>query len=165
MDLNNISLHPHLVAGLYTRTLVEALPAPPAPSSDMPSFRFLGSGKKGILVVVEEAELPFLTDASLQFLSSVLAACKLSIADVAIINHFHTAGQDYKEVLAHFHSRQILLFGVEPVRFGLPVQFPPFQLQAFDGATYLFAPPLPHIEQDKVLKGKLWAGLKTLFCL
>ncbi len=57
----------------------------------------------------------------------------------------------------------MILFGVPPLSIDLPINFPPFQLQAFNKRTYLYSPALAELEQDKALKGKLWGCLKTLF--
>ncbi len=95
-------------------------------------------------------------------LTTVLAACKLSIADIGILNLFHNQISDLQNFV-NAEAKNILLFGVEPLSIGLPINFPAFQLQAFNNRTYLHAPALLQIEQDKALKTRLWTSLKAMF--
>lgn len=160
MDLNSIKLTPQLTAELYANTLIEtetnAVPQPPA-------INYLGNNQKHILIVTVNASETFLTDNELAFLTNILAACQLSMADVAIINKAQYTVADYTEMLDVLQSKIVILFGVDPLTFGLPINFPHFQLQSFHQHIYLYAPELKEIEQDKGLKAKLWSSLKSLF--
>lgn len=122
----------------------------------------LGGNKKGILIVVSNDAYPYLPDTELEFLSNILSACRLSIADVAIVN-FHHYPQPYTELLKQFNSKQVLLMGVTPQQVDLPFNFPHFQLQNFDQRTYLCAMPLGPISQNRDLKMQLWGCLKNMF--
>jgi hypothetical protein len=162
MSLNNIKLTPYSIADLYTNNLIETkINTPQQP----PAIKYAGSNTKHILLVVDTVETPVLPENELSFLTNILAACKLSLADVALVQKQALPATDYTTVTAHFKSRFVLLFNVDPITFGLPLNFPFFQLQQFNGITYLYAPSLKDIEQDKTLKASLWAGLKKMFNL
>lgn len=122
----------------------------------------LGGNKKGVLILVKNDTAPFLPDSDLEFLSAILSACRLSIADVAIVN-LHHYPQPYTALLEQFTARQVLLMGVTPQEVDLPFHFPHFQLQPFDSRTYLSAYPLRQMAQDRSLKMQLWSCLKQLF--
>lgn len=122
----------------------------------------LGGNKKGILILVSNDQYPYLPDAELDFLSNILGACRLSIADVAIVN-LHHYPQPYTELVKQFGSRQVLLMGITPQQIDLPFNFPHFQLQNFDQRTYLCALPLGPISQSRDLKMQLWGCLKNMF--
>lgn len=159
MSLNIINLEPYLVASLYEHTLVEEVEI-----DSSPLYKFLGKNRKQILVIVRKNDVAFADDKELQFLSSVLAACKLSLEDIAIINESNLPpGTSYLSLLQFFNSRYILMFDVTPQTIDLPFNFPHFQLQQFDQHTYLSAPALKEIEIEKALKARLWNSLKTLF--
>lgn len=160
MSLNNIQLKPQLLADLYSDVLVETHASPVPEKQD---FRTLGGNRRQVAVVVQHRGIPFLPDQELAFLTNILAACKLSIADIAIINFESMEELVLQEGLEQLNSRQVLLFGVEPLAIGLPIHFPVFQLQQFSKRTYVQAPPLSEIENDKNLKQKLWNSLKSLF--
>ncbi len=160
MTLNTIQLNPSMLAEFYAGVLVETGPLA-APSTK--EIRFLGNNKKNILVMVNHEEIPFLTDTELNFLSQVLGACRLSLADIAIVNFHPDGSTQIQEVFHTLQPVKILLFNVDPLSIGLPINFPWFQVQDFDRRKYLFSPSLSEIEQDKLLKQKLWASLKNMF--
>jgi hypothetical protein len=104
-----------------------------------------------------------LPDEQLNFITGALTACKLGLADVAILNISHTPSGKYKEIYNEFKSKVTILFGVTPAEFEMPVDFPEFQVQAFNNCTYLHSPELSKLEADKVLKSKFWVCLRRLF--
>ncbi len=185
MDINHIELSNLALASLYKGHLVESVsaapvsagnsavrkdPIPPVPdqvvATTQPApaaFKSLGSNQQNILILVSQQDVVFLPDQSLKFLTGILTACKLSLADVAILNLHQYSGTGYKELLAFFNSKKVLLFGVEPEGIQLPLNFPAFQSQSFNGCTYIWAPELKDMENDRVLKTQLWNSLKQLF--
>ncbi len=174
MSLNNIILSAGLLADLYPAALVEtgesqpqaALPVNPDSDRESKSpqtgLKYLGENRKNILVVVDSRDVVYLPDDDLRLLMNMLAACHLGLGDVAVLNSFSHAAS-YKTITDELKSRVVLLFGVEPVSFGLPMSFPQFQVQPFTGISFLYAPSLQALQEDKVLKSKLWVTLKRLF--
>lgn len=161
MSLNNINLPSTLLVDLYANVLVECdamnMPEPP-------KAVYLGKAQKGILIVVANQDAPFLSDTERAFLTSVLTACQLSIADTAIVN-FSRDKKSYAEWGSFLNINTTLLFGVSPIDFGLPINFPDFQVQEFSKSTYIAAPSLLSLEKDKELKKSLWVSLKKHFGL
>ena len=175
MGLNDLRLPPALISALYPQSLVsieqDEILAPveskktevPASLAVEPKLKYLGDNKKNILVVVNYTDAVHLPDGSLAFLSNMLGACSLSLVDVAIINKNNFKDQQYPELVTRFNSRIIFLFGIDPQTFGLPVNFPHYQVQKLANATFLYAPDLEALKEDAGEKRKLWAGLKTIF--
>ena len=183
MDLNHVDLSPSLIAQLYGSVLIEetkssAVVNPPGASRDEiitpssiasareeESLKYLGENRKQILIIVDHNNAVHIPDEELSFLVAMLTACKLTIADVAILNRNNAPSLGQKQLVERFRSRVVFLFGVEPVDFGLPMSFPEFQLQAFAGATYLYAPALAAFKDNAEVKRKLWEALKRLFVI
>ena len=159
MSLNNISLSPRLIADLYPNSLIEQLTPIPIPDT----IKFLGNNKKNILVLISKDNITFLENDELDFLSSILVACKLSLADVAIVNINSLTVINYRSIISQLKSKTILMFDVASDSIDLPFNYPYFQVQQFDQCTYLSAPGLKNIETDKTLKTQLWGCLKKLF--
>lgn len=164
MSLNNIELTPHNLAGLYGDVLIESV-TNTVPDKPRLKARHLGNNRKNITIIVNHETVPFLPDPELSFLTSILNACRLSLADIAIINFQQFNPNNLEESVDELSPKQVLLFGIDPLSIGLPIQFPQFQLQQFNQRTYHYAPALSDLENDKDLKQKLWANLKTLFGL
>ena len=164
MSLNNIQLSPQQLADWYSQVLIETT-ATAVPEPEAPEYYALGGNAKKVLIVVSEEKEPFLPDSELTFLTSILTACKLNLADIALVNFEKMEQKDYKALVQYFNSRVVLLFNVSPLQFGLPINFPHFQIQEFNKCTYLFAPELRLVESDKQLKKELWTSLKNIFGL
>jgi len=180
MNLNHIRLTASFVADLYPASLIEdetagnhtksrdlakeITPASGTGSETVP-WKSLGDNRKNILVIVRNQDTVYLPDQELSFLTGILSACKLSLADVAIVNLHNHPDTSYKELTAFFKSKIVLLFDTGPAAFGLPMSFPHYQIQAFAGNSFLYSPSLKELENDRVEKSKLWVCLKRLFNL
>jgi hypothetical protein len=195
MELNNIRLTGLAIDELYKDTLLypadntHASPAPlrepataPAPSpadtsvhspspTDTPPpvpnlYKSLGNNRRAVTILVHSPGTAYLPDDQLSFLSKILLACQMTLADIAIVN---TATQPVliATLRQQLHPKAVLLFGLEPVAINLPINFPLFRLQPYDDCTYLAAPPLHLLvgqsEESRLLKSKLWVCLKSLF--
>lgn len=172
MDLNHLELPSYLIADLYKKSLVEPVKKPGSVQKSEPDieinhinsvWKYLGNNHNNILIIVNTNEAVYLLDHELAFLTGILGACKLSIADVAIMNLKNHPNASYKELISFFKSKIVFLFDVEPVVFGLPVNFPHYQVQAFVNTSFLFSPSLKELENDKLKKSKLWVCLRRLF--
>ena len=177
MSLNHIHLPAIAIADLYKSVLIASNDAPvieretvsteilSTEKSSKQSINFLGSNKKQIVIIVNYKDDLYIPDDSLAFLTSILTACKLNLADIALVN-FKTAGIiSYKDFFKAIPATSVLLFNVTPDIISVPMNFPFFQVQHFDGINYLSSPSLDEIEKDKLLKGNLWTSLKKIFNL
>ncbi|MBZ4190504.1 hypothetical protein [Niabella beijingensis] len=180
MSLNKIDLSPQLVARLYPKSLsmdpgtqappaVQPEPAVVVPPGNAPvtmaapEWKSLGGNKKNILVVVHYPGDLHLPDTSFQFLSQLLNACRLTPNDVVIINRNNYPDAGHQELLEHFQSRTVLLFGTTAAAFGFPFETPPYQVQHYTELVIMHAPALHELKDDKAAKTQLWASLKKIF--
>lgn len=177
MSLNNIQLHPSLLVDMYRTSLVEtkenvrpeekkhtrAAIETDAKDTKVLSWKYLGEFKKNILIVVRYKEVPYLPDEQLNFLTSVLSACKLNLGDVAVFNTANAPSALYNDLQEKFKSNFTILLGLTPEEIEMPLNFPEFQVQTFNNCTFLHTPVLEVLETDKVLKSKLWVCLKKMF--
>ena len=93
MSLNSIKFEPTDIAFLFKNSLVEidaeqqALPQTKIETVQINTgWKYLGENKKKTLVVVRNADAVHIPDKQLSFLTKLLAACNLNLADVAIFN-------------------------------------------------------------------------------
>ena len=172
MSLNSIKFEPTDIAFLFKNSLVDINAKQQVlPQTDIitepitTGFKYLGENKKKTLVVVRNADAVHIPDKQISFLTKLLAACNLNLADVAIFNFQDHSSSEFNEILNYFKPKVVLLFDVEPAEFGLPMIFPQFQVQGHKDAVFVTSPSLNVIEPDKSLKGKLWVCLKKIFNL
>ena len=167
MGLNRIVLPEFLLSSLYKFHLIDPFEEKkeliPVKKQELIQWKFLGNNEKNILIIVDCKNETHLPDDQLDLLTNLLSACKLSVGDIALLNIASNPPVFYKDCCDFFKSKIVFLFGVEPVSIGLPVSFPQFQIQPFSGLSYLFLPPLNAINDDKVLKSKLWVCFRRIF--
>jgi hypothetical protein len=123
----------------------------------------LGENRKGIIIAVDYTDAATIRENDLTFLLNILNACKLGLRDVVIINLHGLPTEARQCIHKTFPATVFLMFGVNAADLSLPVRFPEYQRQAFDGIQYLSAPHLASLEQDAQSKKQLWACLKAIF--
>lgn len=179
-------LPPFVLGELYSKSLVvlenpmtgqeqpQPLPSPTNTSQVVISLptaqpiKFLGNNSRKIVLLVKYPGEAFLPDEQLQFLTKILGACKLNLGDVAIINQAHFS-IDFEVIQKELSPQQLLLFGIDPSAIRLPIQFPDFKPQSFNGCIFLKSPAAEHLNQEneeaRNRKMQLWNALKQLFQL
>lgn len=129
-------------------------------------MRWLGENNSAVTLVVNYTNETFMPDAQLQFLTKILEACKLNLGDVALVNAAKS-GVSSAAIKEQLRPAKLILFGVDADQIGLPIRFPEFKLQAYDGTTYLQLPAADKMNgtdaESKLLKSKSWVCLKSLF--
>lgn len=165
MNLNNTILPEGVIAALYSTSLVSLSEGTSKDTSSGAPLKFLGANQKQVTILVSEAESRFLNDRSFNFLTGILKACNLDMSDIALINIAQSGNLHYVTINDTTNPRTVLLFGLSAGAISLPIHFPEFQVQPFNGVSYLSAPALEAIENDQTLKAGLWGCLKSIFQL
>lgn len=164
MSLDNIQLNNKVVVDLYKKSLISLeIHQPTNEKKGTTGLNFLGENLKNILILVNMEGHKYLAENDLDFLSKILAACKLTIADVAIVNIFQNNLIDYDSLLAQFNPIKIIFFKVDPKELGFPLMFPLYKPQTYHSQTYLTADALAELQQNIELKKTFWNALKQIF--
>jgi hypothetical protein len=129
---------------------------------------YLGNNGKKVVILIKEAEVAFINDQHLQFLSNILNACKLNLGDIALVNHINNP-LVYADLKQKLQPKFIIAFDLQPKEIQLPFTIPNYQVQLHDNCKFLFAATLKMMEGDskeaKLEKSKLWMSLKNMFQL
>ena len=177
MSLNSIKFETTDIALLFKNSLVDIhdkkqeLPKEDGKSpivtkeSATSGWKYLGENKKKTLIIVRYSDAVHLPDKQLSFLTKLLSACNLNLGDVAIFNFQHHDASQFNDIINLFQPKTVLLFETKPNEFGMPMNFPDFQVQAYKDAVFVSSPSLETIEPNKDLKGKLWTCLKKIYNL
>ncbi|MFY8166041.1 MAG: hypothetical protein ACOVJ8_05575, partial [Sediminibacterium sp.] len=131
-------------------------------------LRYLGDHLKKIMIIVKDENAVHLNETDLGLLSSILNACKLTLADIALVN---LANQPFslQDLLETLPSVLVISFEVNSAQ--LKIKLPgTLYKQIILGETHLlFSNSLSSMqgpEQNaKIEKSKLWTALKVLFQL
>lgn len=164
MSLDNIQLNPKVIEELYKNSLIslDIIQSKNHNTADAGIF-CLGGNNKNVVIVVNEPGQKYLSDDSLQFLTSILAACKLTIADVAIINLATNTGLTSESIEATFSPNTLLFFGCGPEAAQFPLSIPNYKTQVHGNKTFLCGDALQIIAANTDTKKILWANLKNIF--
>jgi hypothetical protein len=166
MSLDNIQLPAIVLQDLFKNSLVDIDNGMAKKAVEKTTgIAFLGSNQKQVTIIADDTTTIYLPDEELNFLMGILNACKLSMADVALVNIAKTGAVTYGKIQEELSAETILLFGVAPAQLQLPLQFPHYQIQKFNNQVYLAAPSLTAIAADKAEKTKLWNCLKQIFSI
>ncbi len=185
MSLDKIQLPDFLIPSFFKNTLVvtqeeipskntiqpikikqEVPPESPKIVAEPARLSFLGGNKKQISIIVKDETSVYLKDEWLQLLTTILGACKLTIDDVAIINHTKTPVV-YASLATETAPCFLMLFDVTSSDISLPFTIPHYQIQDFNNSKVLLCPSLAlmigNTEAVKQEKTKLWMSLKKMF--
>ena len=166
MSLDNILLPGTILQGLYTKNLYYLETDKLTPDEiQTGSIAYLGSNQKKIAVLVSSTTAIYLPDEELNFLLGIITACKLSMADIALINVAKNPNLVHSAVTQQLKSEKIFLFGLDADALALPLQFPHYQVQHFNNQIYLSSVTLNELQANKEEKLKLWNCLKNIFTL
>jgi len=164
MGLNDIQLNATLIQNLYTKVLVDTeISEPNNNSAKTVQRHYLGNNQSHICIIVNEKKSPLINDEDLGFLTNILSACNLSLADIVLLNSCSNPKPLYAGICKEFSPKIIILFGVAPTDAGIPMEFPPFKLQNYNEQFFLISPLLSTLKNNKEEKGKLWVCLQSLF--
>jgi hypothetical protein len=165
MGLNDIQLPPIVVCNLYKDCLIDMDYDTEKSIEKSNKIKFLGGNRRHILLLVDDADISFLPNDQLDFLSGILSACRLNMSDVGIVNLNALTNPDRPNIPDFMDAEIVILFGIESLVLGLPFKIPDFQVQQFKNRTYLFVPRLNAIKNNTDLKRKFWESLKNIFSL
>ena len=166
MSLDNILLADTVLQGLYSKCLYD-LEMNKSVSDDIQStsISFLGNNQKKIAILVNSEAAIYLPDDELNFLLGILTACKLSMADIALVNLAKNPDMVYPALSEQLKAEKVFLFGLNAARIELPLQFPHYQVQQFNNQVYLSSLSLSELQANKEEKMKLWNCLKIIFSI
>ena len=88
-----------------------------APKKD---FEYLGDNNKYFLVLIDDKIHTRINPAHQEMLLKVMAAKKLELRDLAILNISRYPDAKFNELKSFFSCSKVLLFGVSPQEVGLP---------------------------------------------
>ena len=131
-------------------------------------IKFLGEHQKKILVLVQDSNAVHLNEKDFDLLTSILNACKLTIADIALIN---LANKNYSlhQILVQIPSDIVLIFDINPTKLKIKLPTKIYSPILLGETQLLFSNNLSNMQgidqASKIEKTKLWTSLKLIFNL
>jgi len=186
MKVEKIILPPTVLVSLYKDSLVLAekeikpvqivenkLPGKeqetiPEASEMASPIKYLGDHHKKILVVVNDPESVYLNETDFILLTSILNACRLTIADIALIN-LGNQKASLLEMLTKLPSLLVIAFDIDAKALKIKLPSTLYKTTPLGETNLLFSAALSTMQGSSVdakkEKGKLWTVLKQIFQL
>lgn len=162
MSLEQTQLDPYFLAKIFTQPIIPGKSTPAAAAEKVaPKVKYLGENQKNIALFIQNGNEAYLNEELFNLLTNILNACKLGMQDVSLINVIHYPSLSFPDWQTAVKIERSVVFGIAPEQLGLN-DIPPYQLVTVNGTTLLFSDELSLIGSDKILKARLWAGLKQL---
>ena len=130
--------------------------------------KFLGEHQKKILVLVQDMDAVHLNERAFDLLTSILNACKLTIADIALIN---LANKNFSlhQILTQVPSELVMVFDINPTQLKIKLPTKLYTPISLGETQLLFSNNLAQMQgidhASKIEKTKLWSALKIIFKL
>ena len=137
-------------------------------TSPIGPIKFLGEHQKKILVLVQDPDAVHLNERAFDLLTSILNACKLTIADIALIN---LANKNFSlhQILIQVPSEFVLVFDILPTQLKIKLPTKLYTPILLGETQLLFSNNLSQMQgidqASKIEKTKLWTALKLIFKL
>lgn len=177
MEFDKNPLPNFVVADLYKKNLfvIDTI-ATPIYAQNEPSLQkeaivklnYLGENKRQICILLKDANAVHINEEDLIFLTNILAACKLNVADVAIINIQHQT-VDFNLLKEELGCKFLILFNITTNTINLPFMLPNYQVQVFNDCSIVIASSFQNMQgntqEAKIEKSKLWISLKNMFSI
>lgn len=134
--------------------------AKPEAVASKPVFNYLGDNNKYLLIIINDKTHQFINDKDLAFLLKILAAKKLDLHDIAILNTNNYTDLTFKDLKDYFACNKILTFGIDPK--SLEIQgIIANKAGEFEGVKILGTWALPLLDSDVKKKTIYWNELKN----
>jgi hypothetical protein len=131
-------------------------------------LKYLGEHKKNITIVVNDANAVYLNEDDFILLTSILNACKLTIADIALIN-IAKQSTSLHQCLNELPSTHLIAFDITPEQLKVKLPSTIYKAHVVGDTTIVFSEALFAMRdssaQAKQEKAKLWQILKSIFKL
>jgi hypothetical protein len=131
-------------------------------------LKHLGDHNKKILVIVNDPNSVYLNEADFILLTSILNACKLTIADVALVN-IGNQETSLHQILEILPSSIIMCFAIDSAELKIKLPNTLYKVNELGESVLFFSTALSTMQgtgiEAKQEKGTLWILLKKLFAL
>lgn len=98
----------------------EPTPEPQEEEIKKISFNYLGENNRYFLIIIDDKTHTELNTPHKEMLMKIMAAKKLEIRDLAILNIAKYPQANFEQLKSFFSCNRITLFGIDPQKIGLP---------------------------------------------
>jgi hypothetical protein len=138
------------------------------PSSEQVSktvhYNYLGENNKYILILIDQSlKREIIAAKDLLLLEKTLAALKLELRDVAIVNLQQCEALHFKSLKEFFSCNKVLGFGIELAKIGIEKEVAINTVFRIEDCPFLLASSLEELSNNQAQKVIWWSAMKSIF--
>jgi|688.fasta_scaffold910899_1 hypothetical protein len=127
-------------------------------------YNYLGENNKYILILIDQPlESEIIASKDLLLLEKTLAALKLELRDVAIVNLQQCEELHFKSLKEFFSCNKVLGFGIELAKIGIEKEVAINTVFRIEDCPFLLASSLEELSNNQAQKVIWWSAMKSIF--
>jgi len=130
------------------------------PTTESAPFKYMGENKKEVLILTEDKNQEYISDADALLLGKILTAVGLTMNDVALVNIASYPNLDWMKLRTEVKYRYMIAFTPSAALLHKNLQIPLYTTKRTNTLDFLISDKLSSLEQSIDQKKKLWGNLK-----
>jgi hypothetical protein len=127
-------------------------------------YNYLGENNKYILILIDQPlKNEIIASKDLLLLEKTLAALKLELRDVAIVNLQQCEELHFKSLKEFFSCNKVLGFGIELAKIGIEKEVAINTVFRIEDCPFLLASALDELSNNQAQKVIWWSAMKSIF--
>jgi hypothetical protein len=127
-------------------------------------YNYLGENNKYILILIDQPlKNEIIAAKDLLLLEKTLAALKLELRDVAIVNLQQCEELHFKSLKEFFSCNKVLGFGIELAKIGIEKEVAINTVFRIEDCPFLLASSLEELSNNQAQKVIWWSAMKSIF--
>jgi hypothetical protein len=127
-------------------------------------YNYLGENNKYILILIDQPlKREIIAAKDLLLLEKTLAALKLELRDVAIVNLQQCEELHFKSLKDFFSCNKVLGFGIELAKIGIEKEVAINTVFRIEDCPFLLASALEELSNNQAQKVIWWSAMKSIF--
>ncbi len=128
------------------------------------NYDYLGENNKYILILIDQPlKSEIISAKDLLLLEKTLAALKLELRDVAIVNLQQCEELHFKSLKEFFSCNKVIGFGIELAKIGIEKEVPINTVFRIEECPFLLASSLEELSSNQAQKVIWWSAMKSIF--
>ena len=128
------------------------------------NYDYLGENNKYILILIDQPlKSEIISAKDLLRLEKTLAALKLELRDVAIVNLQQCESLHFESLKDFFSCNKVIGFGIELAKIGIEKEVPINTVFRIEECPFLLASSLEELSSNQAQKVIWWSAMKSIF--
>ena len=128
-----------------------------------PKLTYKGKNKKGVIMLINHADVQYLNDQQEQLINNILKSVNLSFDDIGLVNLHHFKNNIYLEDLLELNCHYFIGFGIPASVLSKERNLISHEVFTQKNIKILLTYSLDELNNDRNKKISLWNNLKKMF--